>query len=519
MRRALALILVLGSASALAVLGTGADDGDGEYTVRAIFQNAFSLVPGEDVKMAGVKVGKIESLDVTPEQQAAVVFKITRAGFDDFRADAECTVRPQSLIGEKFVECTPTQPRPAGAPLPPPLKEIPEGEDGAGQHLITVEHTSRPVDIDLVNNVLRLPYRQRLGIIINEFGTGLAGRGEDLNDVIRNADPALKATDKVLKLLASQNKVLADLAEQSDIALAPLAREKRSLQDAIVQSADLATATAERQTPFGQQFEKLPVFLREQRPTLERLGEFADEATPVLSDLRSVAPEVGRLIKASGPFATSGTKALVSLGKATVPGRKALLAAEDIVDDLGAFTKTGKPLAKGLKDILVSFKATGGVERLLDYIFYQVSAINGFDQFGHYLRASLLVNLCSTYATERDIACSANFLDLSKRRSAPATKTALEALHQPGVSLANRRTAAVLRGMTPQEAIRLTSGESDPTVVAASTEAQPAAVPTAAESADIERNQQVLSQLSQTESGGDAGAQQKLLDYLLGGGK
>src|SRR4051794_10287569 len=336
MKRAFALFLVLGCATALAVLGTGAkDDSDGDYDVRVIFRNAFSLVPGEDVKIAGVKVGKIKSLDVTPDQQAAVVFTITRAGFDDFRADAECTIRPQSLIGEKFIECTPTQPRPAGESIPPPLPTVPKGRDGAGQHLITVDNTTRPVDIDLINNVLRLPYRQRLGIIINEFGTALAGRGEDLNAVIRNADPALKATDKVVQLLAGQNRVLADLARQSDISLAPLAREKRSLQDAIVQSADLATATAERQTPFRQQFQKLPPFLRELRPTLVRLGEFSDQATPVLSDLHAVAPEVGRLIKASGPFATSGTKALVSLGQASIPGRKALVAAEPIVEDLG----------------------------------------------------------------------------------------------------------------------------------------------------------------------------------------
>jgi ABC-type transporter Mla subunit MlaD len=517
MRRALALILVLGSATALAVFGTAADDGGGDYQVRAIFQNAFSLVPGEDVKIAGVKVGSIDSLDVTPDQKAAVVFTISRAGFDDFREDAECTIRPQSLIGENFIECTPTQPRAPGAAIPPPLKEIPDGQDGAGQHLIDEKHTTRPVDVDLINNVLRLPYRQRLGIIINEFGTGLAGRGEDLNQVIRNADPALKATDKVLKLLAGQNRVLADLAEKSDISLAPLAREKRSLQDAIVESADLATATAERQTPFRQQFEKLPTFLRELRPTLARLGDFSDQAVPVLADLKSVAPEVGRLIKASGPFATSGTKALVSLGKASVPGRKALLASEDIVDDLGAFAKTGKPLAKGVKDILTSLKSTGGIERLLDYIFYQVAAINGFDQFGHYLRATLLVNLCSTYAIEPAPGCSANFIDFGKRRSVGHEMTALEALRQPGVSLANRRTGAVLRGMTPDEAIRLTAGESDPATATVAADGTGGTTAATAASAQDAHNQQVLQQLSQTDSSRGDATQEKLLDYLLGG--
>ena len=48
--------------------------------MRAIFENAFSVIPGEDVKIAGVKVGKVDSLDVTPDQKAAVVLRIDRAG-------------------------------------------------------------------------------------------------------------------------------------------------------------------------------------------------------------------------------------------------------------------------------------------------------------------------------------------------------------------------------------------------------------------------------------------------------
>ena len=51
-----------------------------------------------------------------------------------------------------------------------------------------MSQTSRPVDLDLINNIMRLPYRQRLSIILNELGTGLAGRGDDLRDG-RSATP------------------------------------------------------------------------------------------------------------------------------------------------------------------------------------------------------------------------------------------------------------------------------------------------------------------------------------------
>ena len=122
---------------------------------------------------------------------------ITNPGFQDFRTDASCTIRPQALIGEKFVDCLPTQPRVEGTPLPPPLQKIPSGHEGAGQNLLPVTNTHSPVDPDLLNDITRLPERQRLTIILNELGAGLAGRGSDLNVVIRRANPALQELDKV----------------------------------------------------------------------------------------------------------------------------------------------------------------------------------------------------------------------------------------------------------------------------------------------------------------------------------
>ena len=82
----------------------------------------------------------------------------------------------------------------------------------------------------------------------------------------RANEPLLEvATDKVLNLLASQDKVLADLARNSDAALAPLASERKSVQGFVEHAANLATATAEKQSAFRAQFEKLPTFLRELR--------------------------------------------------------------------------------------------------------------------------------------------------------------------------------------------------------------------------------------------------------------
>jgi ABC-type transporter Mla subunit MlaD len=431
MRRILGIALTLAVCAAGLLLATGASDGGGSgYKVTAIFNNAFSVIPGEDVKIAGVKVGKIESLDVTNDQKAAVELRIDLAGFGDWRKDATCTIRPQSLIGEKFVECTPTQPHPVGT-QPAPL--IPEQKDGPykGTHLIPPTQTSRPIDIDLLNNILRLPYRQRLSIILNELGTGLAGRGADLNQVIRNADPALQETDKVLKLLAGENKTLRDLARDSDASLAPLARERAKVADFVDKAGNTAQATAEKSAAFEQNIEKLPAFLRQLKPTMIRLGALSDEMSPVLEDLGAQAPAINRFIISLGPFSKSATPSLTTLGDASVPGRKALVAAKPIVQDLKTFGTEVKPLSSNLSSLLTSFRDTGGIERLMDFLFYQVSAINGFDSYGHYLRAQLIVNTCTTYRVQNDPACTANFVKGSSARAASTAASRDDAIRSP----------------------------------------------------------------------------------------
>jgi hypothetical protein len=49
----------------------------------------------------------------------------------------------------------------------------------------------------------------------------------------------------------------------------------------------------------------------------------------------------------------------------------------------------------------------------MDYFFYQVGGVNGYDSLGHYLRAALIVNQCSNYATQPVSGCSANFTGAS----------------------------------------------------------------------------------------------------------
>jgi phospholipid/cholesterol/gamma-HCH transport system substrate-binding protein len=408
MRRVVAVIVLIAAAAAVVVVAVGANGDDGAYKVRAIFDNAGFVIPGEDVKVAGVKVGTIDSLDVTDDFKAVVVLNITDPGYQDFRKDAECIVRPQGLIGERFVECELTQARSPGEQAPPPLDEIDDGP-GEGQYLLPVDRTAKAVDLDLINNIMREPVRQRLSIIVSDLGIGVAGRGEDLKDVIRRADPALKNVDEVLKILADQNDQLEQLAVNSDRILGPLARERRHVTGAIENTAAVAQATAERRADLEGNIERLPAFLRELTPTMVRLGALSDEMTPVLTDLGAVAPAINRTIEELGPFSRAAIPAFESLGEAAERGTPAVRAARPVVADLRRLAQPLQPVARNARRLLESFQKTGGINRLMDYIFFQTTSINGFDSFGHYLRAALIVNQCTNYVVEPVGGCSAKF--------------------------------------------------------------------------------------------------------------
>ena len=388
---------------------------------------------------------------------------------------------------------------------------MPAGQDGAGQRYLPVSQTNQPVDLDLLNNIMRLPYRQRFAIIINELGTGLAGRGAELRQAIRNADPALKQTDKVIALLAGQTQTLDRLAVDSDKVLAPLARDRRQVQQFVDSAGAVGTATAEKSQALERNLELLPPFLRQLRPTVRALSAFTDQATPVLSDLQPVAPDVSRVFEQLGPFSQAGIPAFTSLGQAADVGRTALVKTTPIIKQLQAFTKPGQPLAKQLKNITASLRDTGGIERLMDFLFYSVAATNGFDTYGHYLRAGLLLNACTNYVAVSSPDCTAKFTGPGGASEASAASAASAAAADTAtvastMSASGRALAAAPTATARARRAARTAPTAPPSAGATATASAPATAGTGTTA-------------SAPAKSADPGAASSLLDYLLGGDK
>ena len=407
--RRIALIAagLLLAAMLIALPAIGSNGTSGDYEVRGIFDNGSFVVNGEEVRVAGATVGTVESVDVTSNDEiasdeggphavpgkAVVVMKINDSGFKDFRTDASCLIRPQSLIGEKYVDCTPTQPRAPGTPPPPPLQKIPDGQPGSGQYLLPLENNGKTVDLDLIQNIQRLPYRDRFRIILNDLGAGLAGRGQDLGEVIDRANPALRQTDRVLTILAQQNQQLASLASNGDRVLEPLADNRTHVTGFFHNAAISGQATAERSAALEEGLRKFPETLRQVRLTMTKLKTFADQGTPLFTDLNQAAPG---LSKATVNLPNFAKEAIPALRPSATPRRPPARSSRPPTGCSPTSRRPPVPQARGhqLRRAPRHLRATQGFQNLMDFIYNSSGSINGFDQFGHYQRSNLQLTTC-----------------------------------------------------------------------------------------------------------------------------
>ncbi len=400
----LAVVLVLGAVVVLLVSSSGGGKSDTTYKIQ--LDNAFGLVNGASFKVAGVTAGTIKSIDLDQKTLHAVVtIDITQVGLGEFHSDAFCSSRPQSLIGEYFISCDPGH----------------AGKAMRSGSTIPVTHTQSTIPADLLQNVLRLPYRQRLSLIINELGAAVAGRSDDLQAALRRAVPALTETDNLLNLLGNDSNTLQQLTVNSDSVITALANNSAQVQRFIVEANNAASDTATQQGNLATTLHRLPAFLEQLRPALQRLGAATDANQPVLANLRSSAGEIDRLFTDLPAFSKGARPAIKSLGRASVTGKTALQAAAPTIRDLNNFAKPTPELGQNLAIVLRDLdnraravetnprspggKGYTGLEALLQFAFNLAAATNTYGPLGHQLAVDAFISAqCTPYATPGTIA-------------------------------------------------------------------------------------------------------------------
>lgn len=411
MRRA-ALLLVAAALATAALAGAGGSDG-GSYRVAAIFSNAAGLIPGQNVEIAGAVVGRVTSIKLTPDHRARVEMEV-RTGFAPFRSDADCEIKPQSLIGEKFVACDPGS---------PDARQL--AGRGGGTPTVPLARTHAPVDIDLVFAALREPYVNRLSLVVNELGTGLAGRPHDLQLAIKRAAPALQESDRVLRLVNRDRALLGRLIDRTDTVLARVTPHSRDVTSFVERAARVGSAVAQRRDSLGAALDRLPPLLGELEPSAKSLSGAVRDARPVVHELRQATPSLRALFSDLAPLTDAGRPALSALESASDEGLRAIAAARPVATRLRAAARLIPHAAAIGTAVTDSLKATGGVEGLQTFVWLATASTARFDATSHIVPSyQLMVDTCNTYATTPVKACSAHWPGSAADQAIAAAKRA-----------------------------------------------------------------------------------------------
>ncbi|ADD40880.1 MCE family protein [Stackebrandtia nassauensis] len=187
----IAIMAVLGAFQMddLVLLASGSS-----YTAQ--LRDAAGLTPGTEVRVAGVKVGKITSVDLaglgTQKPHVDV----------DFRIDGDVTmgdrtaasVRLKTVLGQRY------------------LAIEPKGDGELKNDTIPTSRTATPLDVvDAVNNLA-----DTVGEIdTDQLGTALEVLSDTFADTNDEVDESLKGISELSKTISSRNEELGDLLESA----------------------------------------------------------------------------------------------------------------------------------------------------------------------------------------------------------------------------------------------------------------------------------------------------------------
>src|SRR4051812_48742573 len=129
------------------------------FILKAQFESANSIRPNSPVRIAGVEVGKVKSIDAVEGTNAALLtMEINKAGLP-IHADATAKIRPRIFLeGNFFVDLKPGTP---GSP------QLDSGD------VIKITQTATPVQLDEVLTSLQSDSREDLKAVLGGLNVAL----------------------------------------------------------------------------------------------------------------------------------------------------------------------------------------------------------------------------------------------------------------------------------------------------------------------------------------------------------
>jgi len=256
--------------------------GGGDH-YRAAFSEAGGLVKGDDVRIAGVKVGKVEAIDLAGDH-VVVDFKVTEPAAFGTRTGA--SVRMKTLLGQKYLALEPGGSGQLKADSEIPLDRTVSSYDivNAFSDLTT---TSERIDTgQLAESLTTLatefkdsPQDVRAALDgLSRLSRTIASRDAELKRLLASAN-------SVSGTVAQRNKAVESIIRNADLLLVELDKRREDIHTLFVNTSRMA--------------QQITGLVRDNRAELKPA---LDQLTKVLAVLQKHEQDLGDTIKAMAPF-------------------------------------------------------------------------------------------------------------------------------------------------------------------------------------------------------------------------
>jgi len=247
------------------------------YRMNVNFPEATQLGLEADVRVAGVRVGKVRGKDLDEAGNRTVALIEIDQRFAPVKQDAKAILRQKTLLGETYVELTP------GTKNAP---NIPEGGTLANAQIVPA------VELDEIFTAFDPVTRQAFRTWQQDLEESFRGQGQNLSDSLGNLPSFATDATALLKILNEERVPLERLVRNTGVVFEALTQDEAALSGLVTNSAGVFAATASQNEALAETFQIFPTFLDESKLTLARLQRFAVDTRPLIADLKPVARDL-----------------------------------------------------------------------------------------------------------------------------------------------------------------------------------------------------------------------------------
>jgi phospholipid/cholesterol/gamma-HCH transport system substrate-binding protein len=305
------------------------------YNITAQVPNADELIPGNEVRIGGVRVGAVERVEPIVQEDGSTTARLRLkldTEVEELPIDSKIVVRSRSALGLKYLDIV----RGTSA----------EGY-AEGAELPLEAARPEPVDLDEVLNTFDEPTQLAIQRNLVEFGNALAGRGPALNATIGELAPLLRRLEPVARILSAPSTRLGRLVT--------------ALRDAAAEAAPVAEIQARMfaalDTTFGALANVARPFIQE---TISKAPATEDTAIATLPTIRPFLAHSAALFADLRPGARALRLTAPTIADSLVAGIPALRAAPELNRELD-------PTAQALLDLANNAGARRGIDQLTEF--------------------------------------------------------------------------------------------------------------------------------------------------------